>query len=301
MQVSTSQQEKANQELTELYGELHKLRNQIEDRYRTALEWKAKRDDLNKIKATLIAKLKEEREQRNGANGKVAELKTLKEGFKKELEETEKSIESLNANKRKLILSLREDPVRVRERIKELEWFLQTNVMSLTRENDLVKEISLLEKKLTETRSIDEVDAKLATATSRAQAIKNKLGELRTQMLEPVKVSQDHHNNVIDLVNQIDDVKKQADEAHRNYLEAFDSASLALASLRKAQDRIRELNGETGAEKKKKKEERVKEIEQKMEQIATHASEKVKKGGRLTIDELSVLVQKGFFNEAEKS
>jgi uncharacterized coiled-coil DUF342 family protein len=265
------------------------------------LEWKAKRDDLNKIKATLIAKLKEEREQRNGANGKVAELKTLKEGFKKELEETEKSIESLNANKRKLILSLREDPVRVRERIKELEWFLQTNVMSLTRENDLVKEISLLEKKLTETRSIDEVDAKLATATSRAQAIKNKLGELRTQMLEPVKVSQDHHNNVIDLVNQIDDVKKQADEAHRNYLEAFDSASLALASLRKAQDRIRELNGETGAEKKKKKEERVKEIEQKMEQIATHASEKVKKGGRLTIDELSVLVQKGFFNEAEKS
>jgi uncharacterized coiled-coil DUF342 family protein len=301
MQVSTSQQEKANQELTELYGELPKLRNQIEDRYRTALEWKAKRDDLNKIKATLIAKLKEEREQRNGANGKVAELKTLKEGFKKELEETEKSIESLNANKRKLILSLREDPVRARERIKELEWFLQTNVMSLTRENDLVKEISLLEKKLTETRSIDEVDAKLATATSRAQAIKNKLGELRTQMLEPVKVSQDHHNNVIDLVNQIDDVKKQADEAHRNYLEAFDSASLALASLRKAQDRIRELNGETGAEKKKKKEERVKEIEQKMEQIATHASEKVKKGGRLTIDELSVLVQKGFFNEAEKS
>jgi uncharacterized coiled-coil DUF342 family protein len=272
----------------------------MEDRYRMALDWKAKRDDLNKVKEPLIAKLKEERDQRNSANEKVAELKTLKECFRKELEETGELIEALNANKRKLILSLKEDPDRVRERIKELEWFLQTNVMSLSKENEIVKEISLLEKKLVEAKLID-VDAKIVTATNRVQAIKNKLGELTSQMLEPVKVSQDHHNKVVELVNQLDVVRKQADDSHKNYLEAFDSASLALASLRKTQDRIRELHGETEPEKEKKKEERMKEIEQKLEQIATQASEKVKKGGKLTIDELSVLVQKGFFNEADKS
>jgi uncharacterized coiled-coil DUF342 family protein len=273
----------------------------MEGFYRTALEWKTKRDNLNRMKTPLIAKLKMEREQRNSTNEKVAELKTLRDNFRNELEETEKLIGTLNTNKQKMIQSLKEDPVRVRERIKELEWFLQTNVMSLNKENELVKEISILERKLAETRSIDEVDAKVTAARNKAQAIKNKLSELRNQMLEPVKVSQGYHSNVLDLVHQLDDIRKQADEAHKNYSEAFDSASLALANLRKTQDRIRELNRETEPDKERKREERMKEIEEKIEQIATQASEKVRKRERLTIDELSVLVQKGFFKEAEKS
>nr|MDO8100359.1 hypothetical protein [Candidatus Njordarchaeota archaeon] len=296
-----SSQGKANPELVRLYEQSAELRNQMEDYYKKGLEWKARREDLNRTRSPLAVKLKEEREQRNCANEKVAELKVLKQGFSKELEETKSLINELSTSKRELISSLRDDPDRVRERIRKLEWFLQTNVLSLSKENEVVKEISLLEKKLVETKMIDEVDAKLAPIVDRARALKNKLGELRTQLLEQVKVSQDHHSKAIDLMNQIGDLKKQADEAHENYIEAFNSASLTLSSLTKTQEKIRALNEKTNLEKTMKKNERMKDVQQRIEQIARQASEKVKKGGKLTMDELSVLVQKGFFNETQKS
>nr|MDO8134372.1 hypothetical protein [Candidatus Njordarchaeum guaymaensis] len=290
-------QDKANPELVGLYEQLAEFRNQMEDYYKKALEWKAKRDVLNKTRSPLVTKLKEEREQRDCANEKVAEFKVLKQGFSKEHEETKSLINKLNTSRRELISSLRDDPDRVRERIRKLEWFLQTNVLSLSKENELVREISLLEKKLAETKMIDEVDATLAPVIGRARAIKNKLDELRTQMLEQVKVSQDHHTKAIDLMKQIGDLKKQADEAHEKYVEAFNSASLTLSNLRKTQGKIRELNEKTNHQMTRKKEERMKDVQQRIEQIATQASEKVKKGGKLTMDELSVLVQKGFFDE----
>jgi uncharacterized coiled-coil DUF342 family protein len=45
---------------------------------------------------------------------------------------------------------------------------------------------------------------------------------------------------------------------------------------------------------------RRKNIEQRIEKVVTQAYEKVKKGGKITMDELSVLVEKGFFNESQK-
>jgi uncharacterized coiled-coil DUF342 family protein len=299
--VSQSLQDKTNPELMGLYEQLDGLRNQMEDYYKKALEWKTERDNLNKMRSPLVTRLKEEREQRNCANEKVAELKVLKQGFSKELDEIKSLIDELNTRKRELISSLREDPDRVRERIRKLEWFLQTNVLSLSKENELVKEISLLEKRLAEAKLIEEIDAKLTPAIDRARAIKNKLTDLRTQMLEQVKVSQDHHTEAVNLMNQIGDLKKQADDAHNKYLEAFNSASLTLSNLRKTQEKIRERNERAKLEKSRKNEERMKGQEQRIEQIATQASEKVKKGGKLTMDELSVLVQKGFFNETQRS
>jgi uncharacterized coiled-coil DUF342 family protein len=298
--VSQSSQDKANLELGRLNNQSFELRNQMENYYNEALKWKAERDDLNKTKGPLIAKLREEREQRNLANQKVAEFKDLKQGFSKELEETRNMINELDTNKSKLISSLKDDPDRVRERIRKLEWYLQTNVLSLSKENEIVKEISLLERKLTETKMIDEVDNKRAPVIDKLKAIKNKLAELRNQMLGQVKVSQDHHAKAIDLMKQIGDLKKQADEAHQKYLDAFNSASLALSDLRKTQEKIRELNETTKDEKTRKKEERMRGVQQRIEQIATEASAKVKKGGKLTMDELTVLVQKGFFNETKK-
>jgi uncharacterized coiled-coil DUF342 family protein len=288
-------------ELTRLYAQMNELRTQSEDYYNKALAWKEKRDELNKTMGKLASKLKQEREERNRANEKVAELKAFKQEFKKELDERNNHINELEIKRKGSVSLLKDDPAQVRERIRKLEWFLQTNVLSLGKENEIVKEISALEKKLKGAKMIDEVDVELNELIDKSRNIRNKLNEYRTQMSELVKTSQDHHTKVIDLKNQLGAMKKEADEAHENYLKSFELASEALSKARKIHDEIKDINEKINSEKTDKKSERKKDLEQRMEKVMTQAYEKVKKGSKITMDELSVLVDKGFFTENEKS
>lgn len=292
---------KVGQDLPRLYDQMRDLRNQVEDHYQKALEWKAKRDELNRTISQLAPKLKEEREQRNHVNEKVAELKVMRQGFGKELEEAENVTNGLLKQRNELVQSLEDNPDLLRERIKKLEWFLQTNVLSISKENEIVKEISGLEKKLIKTKAIDGLDNKLNQVTDRVRAIRGKINEYKNQMMEQVNLSQNHHTVVIDLAKQIAVMKGEADNAHEKYLEEFGLASQSFSDLRKIRERIREISEKAYSEKFKKKDDRVRDIEQRMESVANQAFEKVKKGSKITMDELSALVDKGFFKEETRN
>jgi uncharacterized coiled-coil DUF342 family protein len=54
-------------------------------------------------------------------------------------------------------------------------------------------------------------------------------------------------------------------------------------------------------ENESKKPDKKRDLQEKFEEVAAQAFEKVKKGNRITMDELSVLVKKGYFNESQKS
>jgi uncharacterized coiled-coil DUF342 family protein len=286
--------------LTRLYAQLNELRSQAENYYNKALDWKGRRDELNRSMSQLASKLKQEREERNRANEKVAELKAIKLEFRKELDERKNLIDALEKKKRESVSQLGVDPDQLRERIRKLDWFLQTNVLSLGKENEVVKEISTLERRLKGVKVVDEVDTQLAEITDKTKGIKGKLNEYRTQMLGLVKMSQDHHAVVVDLKKQLGDLKKEADNAHERYLESFGLASEALSKSRKIHDQIRDLNEKLMSERTDGKSDRRKDMERRIEKVVTEAYEKVKKGGKITMDELSVLVNKGFFNESQK-
>jgi uncharacterized coiled-coil DUF342 family protein len=295
-----SSYENVGHELTRLYAQLNELRSQAENYYNKALDWKGRRDELNRSMSQLASKLKQEREERNRANEKVAELKAIKLEFRKELDERKNLIDALEKKKRESVSQLGVDPDQLRERIRKLDWFLQTNVLSLGKENEVVKEISTLERRLKGVKVVDEVDTQLAEITDKTKGIKGKLNEYRTQMLGLVKMSQDHHAVVVDLKKQLGDLKKEADNAHERYLESFGLASEALSKSRKIHDQIRDLNEKLMSERTDGKSDRRKDMERRIEKVVTEAYEKVKKGGKITMDELSVLVNKGFFNESQK-
>ncbi len=279
---------------------MNELRTEAEDYYNRALAWKGKRDELNKNVSQLASQLKREREERNRANKQVAELKAFKQEFRKELDEKSSLISELETKKKGSIALLKDDPDQVRDRIRKLEWFLQTNVLTLGKENEVVKEISTLEKKLKSAKIIDEVDTELSGLFDTARNIRTKVNEFRNQMLELVKMSQDHHLKVVELGKQLADLKKEADNAHENYLKSFGLASEALSKARKVRDQIRDINEKITFEKDSGRSERRKNLEQRVEKVVSQAYEKVKRGDKITMDELSVLVDKGFFKENQK-
>jgi uncharacterized coiled-coil DUF342 family protein len=272
----------------------------VEDYYNKALEWKAKRDELNKSMHQLVAKLKDEREQRKQANEKVAELKVLKQEFKRELEEKTSRIDELEVKKRESLTSIKDDPEYVRQRIRKLEWFLQTNVLSLSRENEVVKEISSLEKKLQGAKAVDQIETQLAQVSSQARNIDSRVKEHRNLMLEHVRDSQSHHAAIVELGKKVADMKKEADSAHEKYLDLFGLASQSLSDSKKIQDRIGELVSKIELARESRRPDKNRDLKERTEKVAAEAFDKVKKGSRITMDELSVLVEKGYFNDGQK-
>jgi uncharacterized coiled-coil DUF342 family protein len=298
--VSESSREDIAKELGDLRKQLSELRNNVEDYYNKALEWKAKRDELNKSMRQLVAKLKDEREQRGQANEKVAELKMFKQELNKELEEKSKGIEDLETKKRESLTSIKDDPEYVRQRIRKLEWFQQTNVLSLSRDNEVVKEISGLERKLQGAKAVDEIETQLTQISDQARGIDKKAKEYRNLMLEQVRISQSHHAAIVELGKKVGDTKKEADAAHEKYLSLIGLASQSLSNSRKIQDKIRELFDKIEIERQSKRPDKTKVLRERTEKIAAQAFEKVRKGSRLTMDELSILVDKGYFNDGQK-
>jgi uncharacterized coiled-coil DUF342 family protein len=156
----------------------------------------------------------------------------------------------------------------------------------LSKENELVKEISSLERKLVGTKAVDEIDGQLSQVAGQARAIKDKVKEYRSQMLEHVRASQGHHATIVELAKRLADLKKEADGSHEKYLELFGLASQALSNSKKTQDRLRELSYKFRFQKEIKETDRTKDFQEKIEKVAVQAFEKVKKGGRITMDEL---------------
>jgi phosphoserine phosphatase len=295
-----SPQEDIVKELTDLRRRLSELRNSVEDYYNKALEWKAKRDDLNKSMHQLVAKLKDEREQRKQANEKVAEQKELKQEFNRELEEKTTRMDELELKKRESLTSIKDDPEYVRQRIRKLEWFLQTNVLSLSRENELVKEISSLEKRIQGAKAVDEIENQLAQVSGQARNIDSKVREHRKLMLGHVRDSQGHHAAVIELGKKVAEMKNEADSAHEKYLDFFGLASQSLSESKRIQDRIGELVNKIELERESKRPDKNRDLKERTEKVAAQAFDKVKKGSRITMDELSVLVEKGYFSDGQK-
>jgi uncharacterized coiled-coil DUF342 family protein len=102
------------------------------------------------------------------------------------------------------------------------------------------------------------------------------------------------------LDKKVADVKKEADSAHEKYLDFFGLASQSLSESRKIQDRIRELVSKIELEEEAKRPDKHRDLKERTEKVAAQAFDKVKKGSRITMDELSVLVEKGYFNEGQK-
>jgi uncharacterized coiled-coil DUF342 family protein len=298
--MSETLPENSTQEFVNLRRQLGELRNQVEDYYNKALDWKAKRDELNKSMGQLVSKLREERDLRKRANEKVAELKVLKQEFDKGLEEKKTLIGELEGKEKESLASIKDDPDYVRQRIKKLEWYLQTNVLSMNRENEVVKQISALEKRLQGAKAVDEIEGQLAQVLSEARNIGDKAKEYRSRMLEYVRTSQGHHATIVELGKKVAEIKKEADTSHEKYLELFGLASQSLSNSRKIQDRIRELNEKIQLQNESKNS-KIRGMQKKMEEVAATAFDKVKKGGRITMDELSALVEKGYFDESKKS
>lgn len=251
------------------------------------------RDKLNAQVAEWLSKARDHREKRDEYNQKVAEFKVKRDEIYTKLKEKVDERQG-NEDDAEEILKKASAPSHVlRRKIRELDWSLQTQVLDLKREREIIEQIAELESDLKIAEDAATKRKESAKARTEIEDLRLLMNAHHNSVLEFARLSQEENQNMIEAYAEVDTLRKRADEAHRQYLETRREADETHRRYIEARQENSRLRKELGEIRVRQRVEKIQAIEERLEEKATVALEKHKRGERLTMEEFSLLMKRG--------
>ena len=256
----------------DLEKRLKQLTKERDDLNEKAREYKKVRDELNtSIKENLDKALKF-RDERDKINQEVRKYKKLRDETNQELKKMEYA-------------SGRRDILKIQGEIDKLEKTIETKVLDMRKENELVKKVQDLSKTLSKMQEDEKVQTE-------ATALKEVSEAHHAKVVEFSDKAQETHENMLEHFKNIDEVRAQADLAHNQFIETRETASAKHEEVKAVLNEIRRKN--KGLDKVKAKErnmesEKSKKKNMAEKEIAIDIFERFKEGKKLSTEELRLL------------
>ncbi len=256
----------------DLEKRLKVLTKERDDLNENAREFKKVRDELNaSIKENLDKALKY-RDERDNINQEVRKYKKLRDETNQELKKMEYA-------------SGRRDILKIQGEIDKLEKTIETKVLDMRKENELVKKVQDLSKTLSEMKEDEKVQTE-------AIALKEVSEAHHAKVVEFSDKAQETHESMLEYFKNIDEVRAKADLAHNQFIETRETASAKHEEVKAVLNEIRRKN--KGLDKVKAKErnmesEKSKKKNMAEKEIARDIYEKFKEGKKLSTEELRLL------------
>ena len=256
----------------ELEKQLKVLTKDRDDLNENAREFKKVRDELNtSIKENLDKALKY-RDERDQINKEVRKFKKLRDETNQELKKMEYA-------------SGRRDILKIQNEIDKIEKTIETKVLDMRKENELVKKVQDLSKTLSEMKEDEKVQTE-------ATALKEVSEAHHAKVVEFSDKAQETHEKMLEYFKNIDEVRAKADIAHNKFIETRETASAKHEEVKAVLNEIRKKN--KGLDKVKAKERNIESEKSKKKnmaekEIAKDIYEKFKEGKKLSTEELRLL------------
>ncbi|MHA1960224.1 MAG: DUF7121 family protein [Candidatus Thorarchaeota archaeon] len=241
-------------------------------------EYKTIRDEHNKEVRSLIESVKAERVERDRINVEIRDAKDRRGAIHAQLKSVYEEIRELRG---KIVGSPSTDQRRMMRRVEELEWRQQTEKLTMDEERSIVEEVARIETKL----------------------VKIGMEKENHRVLELSEQSQVHHQEVVRIRPQLEEFKRQADTAHKNFVEwlkKVKDGETKLKDLRTEIDdiygKVRKYESESRESHRTVKRERQRADEQERVDAAV---EKLQSGKRLTFDEF-IMAQREVTDDRKK-
>ncbi len=183
-------------------NELTQERDKLNEEART---FKHLRDDLNSSIKDNLDKALNYRNERDQVNKEVKKYKKLRDEANQELKKMEWS-------------SGKRDIQRVQDEIKKIDKVIETQVLDIRKENELVKQVSELQKQLKPMKENEETREEAVKLKELSESYHARVVELSDQ-------AQETHEQMIKYFEKIDDIRVKADEAHAEFMKIRENAS----------------------------------------------------------------------------
>ncbi|MEE9353214.1 MAG: hypothetical protein V3U94_02190, partial [Candidatus Thorarchaeota archaeon] len=255
-------------------------------------EYKINRDEHNKEVRRLIESVKAEREERDRINMDIGEAKHKRTAIHAQIKSVYEEIRELRDQ---VVGSPSHDQRNMMRRVNELEWRQQTEQLSIEDERFLVEEITVLEKQLVKIGLEKEKQDKIHELRRMARRLKDEASDAHQIVIELSERSQIHHQAVVRIRPELEEYKKAADTAHKNFVEWLKKVKDGEDKLKSVRTEIDEIYGklrklDVGGKEAAKSAKRAHQREQEQERVVA-AVEKLQAGKRLTFDEF-ILAQR---------
>jgi uncharacterized coiled-coil DUF342 family protein len=268
------------------------LREKRETLKREAERWRKQRDRLNESVRALRDKALIERDERDNINGQVAEVKT---DIKKLFVEMDGRRDRLAQIEAELESERRRLPPRnkIERNLRSIEWELMTTptLEMKGRESSLIDEADSLRKALAEHRKLEALFDNKLDSLADSKAVELGLRELREEIRRLHEMSQEHHEAMIQLFRKVDEERKLADEAHRNFVEKISELKNVNKELGRLNAEIRGISLDQREREGALKAQRRKELNAKKQELQEAAKIKLEKGQKLSFEELKLIYE----------
>ena len=173
----------------------------------------------------------------------------------------------------------------IQAEINKIDKTIQTKVLDIRKENELVKRISDLTKELKKIQK-DEEDE------SAANELKEKSEEYHKNVVELSDKAQVVHEDMIEYFNSIDNIRADADAKHQDFLNSRRAATAKHEEVKAKLSEIRHVNklmDKAKSRNRNKKSDDKNNSDVKEKELAEEIFQKFKDGKKLTTDEFLLL------------
>ncbi len=263
------------EEKNRLEEEIKELKRRISSKRRELKiledEWKRLINQLRGVNK----RANELREKRRELKREIKRLRNREIRLENEIKELE---ERYNELKPKLTGNVR----KLQKAISALEWKLQTSVMSLRRESELVLKIENLRKKLEPYKELLEIENGLKKRRNQIERVRNRINELDKELEEVTKNLEETISRIREIESKIEEINKKRIEI----MKELDSLNKEYESKREEMENIeKELDAY-----KSSYEERIRKRKERRERVlAKRLYKRFLSGEKLGSDEILLL------------
>ncbi|WP_406661070.1 phosphoserine phosphatase [Methanolobus sp. ZRKC3] len=275
-----------DRELKSIYRELKLHRTNSDD-------LKAKRDELNAKVKGIVVKARDARSKRDSINAKISSLKASRnefleksKNFSNEMSGLKSKRDDLNKQSKGSVEALS------RAYAADLDTFLNGDI-PLNHEIDLFKKLFDLKERLGAAFNANEIHKKLMETYEASKDTFGSNANVGSEIKELAEQSQKYHLEMLELYKQVDEIRKEADLAHTQMREKFTVTAPIREKIDPLKAKVVALREELDVYLEKVNEIQLEKDEKKQEEHLVVAKEKLDKKGRLSLEDLKVLMEKG--------
>lgn len=256
-------------------------------------EWVSKRDALNAQVRDLVEEAGKHRAQRDELNQKVRESKVQRDECNQKVSQL---TEEYHALKKDLPAQDKNQPSvkQLKKEFSDLEIKQQTQVLKKKEEEALVKRLKEIDEQISEIEKNQEQSGDIREKSVELRAAKDEAEKYHKLVSEYAEKAQVEHDAMIQLYEQADALRKQADEAQAKFIDCKKAADEEHKKHIEQIKSYHETDKDFAAIKNKQKAVRKKKSDADSKKAADDIFARFKNGGTLSTEDLMALQKSGY-------
>lgn len=278
------------EELNKQRIEVSKLRNALNELDKEKESWFEKKEEYSRKIRESIQKIKDSKFNRDSLNQEVRELKPKRDDANKDINAKLKEFDKLKKESISLVnsLNIKDSPFRILLNIEKLEFKIETEPMPFDKEQAMMKRIRELKKLHGNAIILDEANKKIKDTIDGIKKMRKEANEAHKSVQEKAKQSQALHEEILNLSAEVDKIKVDEENAFKKFSEfkkKFNETNSQLKERLKAMNDVKDHLDKISSEKREK---RRQEQESFLKSKEEEVNQKIKRGEKLTTEDLLV-------------